>query len=186
MPEPRLSRRGLLAGLSTLAVTPRLFAVGAGPKRWDPSMELSIDLTIATIEGRRVRRPYVAVWIEDAAGSAVRTLSLWIQKDRPGPRWHPDLRRWWRKEETDRDKLVETVSSATRGPGKYSLVWDGKDDAGKPLNQGRYTLVIEAVREHGTYGVMKKELDLGKKPLRATLEGNEEIEGATVEFRKRR
>ena len=185
MHEDQLSRRGLLAALASLAVAPRLFAAPSAPKKWDPSMELGIDLTIATIEGRRVRRPYVAIWVEDEAGNPVRTLSLWVQKERPGPRWFPDLKRWWRKED-DRDRLMESVSSATRGPGKYSLAWDGKDDAGKAVDQGRYTLVIEAAREHGTYGTMKKEVEIGKKAFKAQVEGNVEIEGATVEYRKRK
>jgi hypothetical protein len=184
MHDSQLSRRGLLSGLASLALAPKLFAAGVA-KKWDASMELAIDVTIATIEGRRVRRPYVAVWLEDSAGKPVRTLSLWVQKERPGPRWHPDLRRWWRNED-GRDKLVETVSSATRGPGKYSLAWDGKNDAGKYVDQGKYTLVIEAAREHGTYAVMKKEIEVGKKPFKNSIEGNVEIEGATVEYRKRR
>ena len=29
---------------------------------------------------------------------------------------------------------------ATRSPGKYSVAWDGKDDAGKALPQGTYTV----------------------------------------------
>ncbi len=184
MQDSQLSRRGLLAALASLAVAPRVLAVVA-PKKWDPRMELAVDVTVATIEGTRVRRPYVAIWVEDAAGKPVRTLSLWVQKERPGPRWFPDLRRWWRAED-DHDKLLETVSSATRGPGKYSLAWDGKDDAGKPVDQGKYTLVIEAAREHGTHATMKKALDVGAKPFKDKIEGNVEIEGATVEYRKRR
>ena len=183
MQETHLSRRGLLAGLAALALAPRAFA--RAPKKWDPSMELAVDVTIATVEGTRVHRPYVAVWLEDAAGEPVRTLSLWVQTERRGPKWIPDLRRWWRNED-DREKLVETVSSATRGAGKYSLAWDGKDDAGRPVDQGRYTLCIEAAREHGTYGVIKMAIEVGKKPFKATVEGNVEIEGATVEYRKRR
>lgn len=190
MQETQLTRRGLLAGLTSLAslaLAPRVFALPGAPKKWDASMELGIDVTVATIEGARVRRPYVAVFVEDADGKPIRTLSLWVQTSRPGPRWHPDLRRWWRKEdEGDRAKLIETVSSATRGPGKYSLAWDGKNDAGKPVDQGKYTVVIEAAREHGTYGTIKKEIEVGKKPFKAKLEGNVEIEDATVEYRKRK
>ena len=188
MQETPLSRRGLLAAFASFAVAAPLSARGlfaaVAPKKWDPSMELAVDVTIATVEGTRVHRPYVAVWIEDKDGKAVRTLSLWVQTERRGPRWIPDLKRWWR-DEPDHDKLVETISSATRGAGKYTLIWDGKDDAGKPVELGKYVLCVEAAREHGTYGVMKKELDFAKKPFRDKLEGNVEIEGAAVEFRKR-
>lgn len=184
MQEPALSRRGLLAGLASLALVPRALA-GLAPKRWDGSMELAVDVTIATVEGARVHRPYVAVWIEDNAGKPVRTLSLWVQTERRGPKWIPDLRRWWR-DEPNHDQLVSTVSSATRGAGKYSLVWDGKDDAGKPVEQGAYTLLVEAAREHGTYGVVRKPMTVGSKPFSARAEGNVEIEDVAVEFRKRR
>lgn len=37
-------------------------------------------------ESRRYRRPYVAVWIEDEDGLAVKTLSLFLMH-KPGPRW---------------------------------------------------------------------------------------------------
>lgn len=186
MKTPPLSRRGFLTGLASLAVASSLRAYGllpTSPKKWDSSMEVAVDVTIATVQGMRVHRPYVAVYIEDEAGKVVRTLSLWVQTERRGPRWIPDLRRWWSG--TDHDKLVPTVSSATRNAGKYSLAWDGKGDDGKVVTQGKYTVVIEAAREHGTYGVLKQPIEIGKKTFTAKVEGNVEIEGATVEYRKR-
>ena len=183
MQESALSRRGLLAGLAALALPGRLLATG-GPKRWDGGMEVAVDVTIATVEGVRVHRPYVAVYVQDKDGKPVRTLSLWVQTERRGPKWIPDLRRWWR-DEPDHDKLVQTVSSATRGAGRYGLVWDGKDDAGKPVPQGRYTILVEAAREHGTYGVISKEMEFAKKPVSERLAGNPEIESVAVEYRKR-
>ena len=169
--------------MTSFALAPRLFA--AGPKKWDGKMELAVDLKLATIEGTRVHRPYVAVWIEDAEGKPVRTLSLWVQTERRGPRWIPDLRRWW-KDEPNHDALLPTVSSATRGAGEYTLVWDGKDDAGKPVVQGKYTVFVEAVREHGTYGLSSKSVDVGGKPFKASLDANTEVEAVTVEYRKRK
>jgi len=186
MKTPHLSRRGFLTGIASLAATSSLRAYGllpAGPKKWDSKMEVAVDVTIATIEGTRVHRPYVAVYIEDEAGKPVRTLSLWVQTERRGPRWIPDLRRWWAG--ADHDKLVPTVSSATRNAGKYTLVWDGKGDDEKLVNQGKYTVCIEAAREHGTYGLIKQPIEIGKKTFTTKVEGNVEIEGATVEFRKR-
>jgi hypothetical protein len=43
------------------------------------------------------------------------------------------------------------VATATRPAGKYTLKWDGKDNAGKPVKPGKYTVILEAAREHGTY-----------------------------------
>ena len=41
------------------------------------------------------------------------------------------------------------ISRATRSPGRYSLVWDGKDDGGRPLSQGLYRLHLDINREDG-------------------------------------
>lgn len=183
MLETHLSRRGLLAGAASFVLAPRLFA--AGPKKWDGKMELAVSVKLATIEGTRVHRPYVAVWIEDEKGAPVRTLSLWVQTERRGPRWIPDLRRWWR-DVPNHDELIPTVSSATRNAGEYTLVWDGKDDKGKLVPQGKYTVFVEAVREHGTYGLSSKTVDLGGKPLKEKMDANAEVEAATVEYRKRK
>jgi len=183
MKTPQLSRRGFLTGLTSLAIGSTALGRHLGPKKWDSKMEVAVDVTIATIEGARVHRPYVAVYIEDEAGKVLRTLSLWVQTERRGPRWIPDLRRWWAG--SDHDKLVTTVSSATRSAGKYSLAWDGKDDAGKLLNQGKFTVCIEAAREHGTYQLIKKEIEIGKKTFNVKVDGNTEIESANIEYRKR-
>ena len=46
--------------------------------------------------------PYVAVWVEDKDGLAARTLALWLMARQPGPRWHPDLKRWYRDDQVRR------------------------------------------------------------------------------------
>lgn len=185
MNTPQISRRGFLAGLTSFAVSSSVLARGLAPKKWDAKMEVAVDVTIATIEGTRVHRPYVAVYIEDKDGKVLRTLSLWVQTERRGPRWIPDLRRWWAGTGEEHDKLVTSTSSATRSAGKYTLVWDGKDDAGKYVDQGKFTVCVEAAREHGTYGLMKKEIEIGKKTFSSKVEGNTEIASANIEYRKR-
>ena len=113
-------------------------------------------------------------------------MTLWIQKT--GSRWHPDLRRWYREDQVrklvDDTDFIETISRATRPPGKYEVIWDGKDDQGKPLPAGTYNLSIEAAREHGTYQVIRKELTLNDKPFADELKGNIEIKSASVEYRR--
>ncbi|MBS1719041.1 MAG: DUF2271 domain-containing protein [Armatimonadetes bacterium] len=165
------------------------FGKKKGPS-FDSRFELSIDLEIASQEGFRVHRPYVAVYIEDAQGRPVRTIGLWVQTSRRGPRWIPDLRRWFRGEssrkEADGGDLVQTVSSATREAGKYNLVWDGKNDKGKAVEQGEYTVYIEAAREHGTYQLISKTVKIGTKAFKEKLTGNIEIKEASLEFRKRK
>jgi thiamine biosynthesis lipoprotein ApbE len=160
-------------------------------KSWGDDYELKVDFEINQPEGAggRYRRPYVAAWVEDKDGLAVRTLALWLQAKQPGPRWHPELKRWFRDDKVrqlaDETSLIDTVSRATRPPGKYSVTWDGKDDQGKALKPGTYTVFIEAAREHGTYQIIRKEITVGDKPFQETLKGNVEIKSASLEYRRK-
>jgi thiamine biosynthesis lipoprotein ApbE len=149
------------------------------------NMDLLITLELARIDDPRFRRPYVAVWVEDADHFPVRTIALWFQK----PRWLPDLKSWYHSDQVrnlaEGTDLSTTVSSATRSPGKYTLRWDGKDNAGKPVKPGKYTVFIEAAREHGTYGLMKQEINWdGKNAAQFTLPGNTEIASASLDYGK--
>lgn len=151
---------------------------------WDPAYKLKVNLEIATIQGQRVRRPFVAVWIEDADDYPVRTIALWFK----GARWLPDLRSWYRGDQlralAEQTDLTKTISSATRGPGEYSVEWDGRDNAGNLVKAGNYTVIIEAAREHGTHQIMRKELDFSGTPQLVDLPGNEEISSASLDYHK--
>jgi len=156
---------------------------------WNGGYELQVDLEInQPANSARYRRPYVAVWVEDADGFPVKTLVLWVQATGPGPRWIPDLKRWYRSDRVrklaDGTDLVETISEATRKPGKYSVIWKGDDNEGKPVKPGEYSVYVEAAREHGTYQVIRKKVSLGDKPFTEKLEGNTEIKAASLEYRK--
>jgi len=157
---------------------------------WNGGYELEVQLEINGADGgRRYRRPYVAVWVEDDEGYPVKTLALWVQRTGKGPRWIPDLKRWYNtdrlrqiNEETD---LVKTMSEPTRKPGEYKLVWDGTDHAGKVVPPGEYTVAIEAAREHGTYQIIRKKLKLDREAVREPLPGNKEIKSASLHYRQR-
>lgn len=156
---------------------------------WGDTHELRVTFEINGPAGntRRYRRPYVAVWVEDGDGLTTRTLALWVMTRQPGPRWHPDLKRWYRDDQVrrlaDNANLIDTISRPTRPPGKYAVTWDGKDDHGKPLGPGKYTVCIEAAREHGTYQIIRKDVAIGDKPFASDLKGNAEIKSASIEFR---
>lgn len=154
----------------------------------EDSLEVSLSFEIQRVEGGRYQRPYVAAWVEDKDNFPLRTLLLWVLQSEKGQRWVPDLRRWNRGDQVRRlaeDKdLLTTLSGATRNPGKYSVVWDGKDDHGVAVKPGTYTLYLEIAREHGTYQLMKHEFEWGGKPFSVELKGNEEVKGATVEQRR--
>jgi hypothetical protein len=152
---------------------------------WNQAFELAIGLELPRIEDARYRRPYVAVWIEDADHFPVRTLALWTQK----PRWLPELKQWYRDDQirnlSEGTDVSRTVGGATRPPGSYSLKWDGKDNAGKPVKAGKYTVVVEASREHGGYQIEHHEMDFTGKPEQATLTAGKEMGTVTLDYRKR-
>jgi hypothetical protein len=161
------------------------------PPPWNPDFELLVNFEINRPDGdgQRFRRPYVAVWIEDKDGLPVRTLILWAQAGGPGPRWIPDLRRWYRGDQArrlvDDTDLVVTIARPTRMPGKYQVVWDGRDDLGQQLGAGQYTVSIEAAREHGTYQIIRKVVTLANEPLAEELKGNVEIKSASLAYRRK-
>ena len=158
---------------------------------WGDSNEILVKFEINQPggEARRYRRPYVAVWVEDKDGLSARTLTLWVQTRAPGPRWHPDLKRWYRDEQTrkliDQNDLVATVARPTRPPGQYEVIWDGKGDDGRPLPMGSYTLCIEAAREHGTYQNIRQPIKLDGGTWAEELKGNVEIKSASVQARRK-
>lgn len=143
--------------------------------------KLTIELELASFEGR-YRRPFVAVWIENAKRESVRTLELWYNK----PRWLPDLKRWYANNQSIiQDSVAKaSISSATRSAGKYTLSWDGLDASKKTLPNGTYTLYIEAAREHGTYQLIKQEFEWNGKPKHFDLEGGIEIKSASLDISK--
>ena len=158
------------------------------PKAWPAGFGLQVEFEIKAPDtaaggGGRGRggwkRPYVAVWIEDITGAPVRTLCLWIEDKR----WLRDLRRWTRAN-AEAPQLTGLVSQATRKAGAYTLAWDGKDDEGRQVIANKYTVCIEVVREHGTYQLIKREIELLQKPVELELEGNAEVAKAKLVFGK--
>jgi len=192
-----LGRRGMLARLAGVALSVsgldairRFTRATIAAPAWDDRFELAVDFEIAPQEGYRYHRPYVAVYVETPEGKRVRTLSLWVNTNGRGPRYIRELRRWFSGEREVEDAggpdLVASMSGATRPPGAYSVVWNGRDDRGTVVEQGPYRIVIEAAREHGSYQLMQQDLTLTAKPVAADLSGNQEIGRARVEYRRRK
>lgn len=120
--------------------------------------KMTVDLTLPEITEGQYHRPYVAVWVENAQGQPVKTLSLWVWNE--GYKWLKDIRRWWRKAGREDMSFVDGIASATRPAGRYKIDWDLKDDAGKSIELGTYTLFIEVVREHGGRDLVRQNIDL--------------------------
>ena len=158
---------------------------------WNTNFEFELRFEILKPEGAepRYRRPYVVAWLEDSEGKTVRTLILWVSLGGQGPdRWLPDLKRWYRgdlDEVSEKKNLIYTVGRPTRPPGQYSAIWDGKNDTGKLVPQGKYTLLIDSAREHGAYQHIRKPIEIGDKPFSEPLTGNSEIGSVKIEYREK-
>jgi thiamine biosynthesis lipoprotein len=160
-------------------------AAGEQSTTWNPAMELVINVEVAQIDAPRVHRPYVAVWIEDQRNFPIRTVALWTQK----PKYIPDLKAWYHDEGTRSSaeggsELAPIIASATRSAGKYAVKWDGKDNKGQLVKAGKYTVCIEAAREHGTYQIIRQEMDFSGTPKQVNLPGNTELSSASLDYRK--
>jgi hypothetical protein len=143
---------------------------------WQKGYEVSVTLALKEIVGYRIHRPYVAVWAEDASGKLVRNISVWAQK----PKYLPELRTWWSRNGGSRD--VESMTQATRPPGRYRVAWDGLDDKGQAVPPGSYRITVETNREHGEYAKESGMLDCDGKPAKITLRGTDEFEEIAIEY----
>lgn len=152
---------------------------------WKSDYELTVAVEIAT-QQMRANRPYLAVWVEDKDRFPVRTLAVWYSASHA--KWLADLKSWYRSDRlrnlAEGTEIINTVSSATRGPGKYTLAWDGKDNAGKPVKTGTYTVYIEVAREHGTYQLMKQDIDVSGGAKKIDLPGNIEVSSASLDYHR--
>jgi FAD:protein FMN transferase len=152
----------------------RRFAVQAPPATlWHAGYRVTVGLPLTA----RGKRPYVAVWVEDSSGKLVRGLALWAGKSK----YYPDLSTLWNQLHGNFDQL-RSVTRATRGPGKYDLVWDGLDDDHKPVPPGTYRIVVETNQEHGTYAKQSGTIDIGDSATSITLPATSNFDAVVVKY----
>ncbi len=149
---------------------------------WPADFEVSIELSLAKspkpAAGKPYRRPYVAVWIEDAAGRPIRTVTVWGNN----PKHIKELTTWWAFGSKDA-ALFQAVGKATRDGGSYTVSWDGMDDKGKPVPQGTYVVHVEVNREFGQhYKNMSGSIPCRAKVSALDLAGNAEVDGIKVRY----
>lgn len=112
-----------------------------------PATAGTVSVTIPRVAVAEYHRPYVAGWLEPAAGGAAKTLFVWydVKKrgNEPGTKWLADLRSWWRKGGRSLPLPADGVSGATRAPGTYTVPLPAN------LPAGQYVLHVEAARETG-------------------------------------
>ena len=162
---------------------PRGTVYAAEPSPWPQGFELEIALELNRTNAFG-RRPYVAVWVEDKDHFPVRTVNVWFDKYR----YLNELRAWYRDDRlrsmSEGKEIAGSISSATRSPGKYSFKWDGKDNAGKLVKAGRYTVLVEAAREHGGYTLDRHQFDFDGQPAQAQLPPDAELGPVTMDYHK--
>jgi hypothetical protein len=155
-----------------------------GSKVWDAKYELSIAFEMNAIAGNN-RRPFAAIWVENENRELVRNLALWYNK----PKWVPDLKNWYRINganfKVDKANYA-SITGATRSPGKYTIKWDGKDDKGNFVEQGKYTVIIETSKEHGTDEMIRQPMEFKKAAKKMTAKGNVEIANVIFDFHKKK
>lgn len=187
----RIASKGW-AALQEPALRPAAYRVMAGSgapavpaAAWNQSMELSVKLDLPRLDNPRYRRPYVAVWIEDQDKYPVRTVALWFKL----ARYLNDMKAWYADDRVrnmaEGTDISTTVSSATRAPGSYTVVWDGKDNAGNLVKAGKYTVVVEAAREHGGHSLLRQEIDFNGKPQQMSLPTSQELGAVQLDYRKK-
>ncbi|GAD77222.1 hypothetical protein VAZ01S_066_00140 [Vibrio azureus NBRC 104587] len=173
--ELRFAFKGYWQGMLLLAslTSARAFALPLPEQA-----RVDVEFQLPTINTTTYARPYVAVWIEDADRKPVKTIQLWVGKDE----WLKDLRSWWRKVGRYDRELVDAVTSATRPAGQYRFIWDGKDDAGQPLEQGEYTFHVEVVREHGGRNYLRQKMQLADNEVSYQIKPTEETGQITLNY----
>lgn len=141
-----------------------------------PASAGTISVTIPQVPVAEYHRPYVAAWIEPAAGGAAQTVFVWydIKKKgaEPGTKWLSDLRTFWRKGGRSLTLPADGLSGATRAPGTYQIPLPAT------LKPGAYTLYVEAARETGGRELVSVPLSVPAKPARAA--GKTELGTVTI------
>lgn len=123
------------------------------------------------------RRPYLAVWVEDAKGRLVRNVALFASK----PRYLSDLREWYSVNAAGNSNW-RSVARPTRGPGRYSFSWDGIDEWGKPAPQGTYRILVECAMEHGSYYKQSASIACGETSAAATVKRTGYFDDVAIQY----
>lgn len=138
---------------------------------------LGIELPQPPPNLKGIKRPFVAIWIEDSAGKPIRTVAVWGNE----PKYIPNLTNWWQFAK-GQPKVVANTTRATRAPGKYPVTWDGLDDAGQPVPQGSYNVVLEVRREHAGHDIHRTTIQCGTASAQGLIPGAVEFLDCPVTY----
>lgn len=155
-----------------------LIGLGAALPAWSADAQLEINLP--AVQGARVKRPYVAVWLEKAAShDFAGNIAVWYDMAKPNnigaTKWLPDLRSWWRISGSQAAFPIDGVSGATRPAGEHTINL-GTSPALKKLAAGEYEVVVEVAREHGGHDLVRLPLQWPPRSAKTTeATGSQEL-----------
>lgn len=129
----------------------------------------------ATGGGGMVKNPYYAVWVEDSAGTLVKTLLLCHLSGED--RWLNEMSAWMAA-----SGGTDTTTEGTKAPGSYDCSWDGTDLNGKRVAAGSYKICIEANREHGQESLVSSVQKLGSTAIDVDLGTNGELTATHLKY----
>lgn len=139
----------------------------------------TVNVTIPKLNVAEYHKPYVAVWLEPAAGGTARTLAVWYEVKKggnePGSKWLSELRGWWREGGKSLAMPADGISGATRAPGAYTIPLPAD------LKPGAYVLKVEAARETGGRELVSMPMSVPAKTARAS--GKTELGAITLSVR---
>lgn len=138
---------------------------------WPAGFAASVQYEVPKLASDNYRAPYLTIWVTDEKRELVRTLLVLGNEQR----YIDSNYVWWRRYGRKDTALVDAVARPTRPPGRYAAVWDGKDDAGKAVPQGRYLVHVEATREHGGHTYASGEVVLGAGQTELALPAKDEL-----------
>ena len=104
-----------------------------------------LDITFDYQRGGIASSQYV-IWVEDAIGRSVRTIFVTRFTATRGFSERPDAVPTWVARFNPSQMTsaqIDAVSGATPSNGSLHYTWDGKDNQGKPVPAGTYTVFLE-------------------------------------------
>ncbi|GAA5166936.1 DUF2271 domain-containing protein [Viridibacterium curvum] len=154
--------------------------LGLGSALPAQAAEAQLDITLPDIQGARVKRPYVAVWLEKAGSREFAgNIAVWYDMRKPNnvgaTKWLPDMRSWWKVSGSTASFPIDGVSGATRPAGDHQINL-AASEALKKLVPGSYEVVVEVAREHGGHELLRLPMQWPpRSATKAEAKGDEEI-----------
>lgn len=137
----------------------------------------TIVVEMPKVDATPYRKPYIAAWLEDSSGKAVKVITVFHDQARIGARWLPELRSWWRAAGRAMTMPADGISRPTQAPGRQTFSVNG-------LAPGRYQLVVEAAREKGGREVVKVPFEVRQRAgATASGRGNSEVGRVSISVR---